>query len=103
MAVAVAMIWFALGCVEMFLFFAKVVSNENLTGYNVNATAIPDRNFTHDESVDSSTFALQKATDFDFSTSHTSYTITEVTNQQPFNVEPLPVSGHLPTPTIDGN
>ncbi|XP_077433953.1 tectonic-1-like isoform X2 [Vanacampus margaritifer] len=101
MAVAVAMFWFVLCCVYMFLLFAVVTPNENLTGYNVNLTAHPDRNFTHDESLDSSTFALAQATDFESYTLISSYNITKVPNGQPLNIETPTISDRLPTPVID--
>ncbi|XP_077389210.1 tectonic-1 isoform X3 [Festucalex cinctus] len=101
MAIAVAMIWFVLCCVYMFLLFAVVTSNENLTGYNVNLIAIPEQNFTHDESLDRSTFSLAQAIDFESSTSISSYNTTKVPNEHPFNIETLAVSDRLPTPVTD--
>ncbi|KAM9834742.1 probable RNA-directed DNA polymerase from transposon X-element isoform X11 [Syngnathus typhle] len=102
MEVAVAMIWFAFCCVYMVLFSAVVASKENFTGYDVNLTAITNRNLSHDESLDNSAFALPQTTDVDSFTSNSSYKATEVPNRQLFNIEVLqPVSGHLLTPTID--
>ncbi|XP_037118730.1 tectonic-1 isoform X8 [Syngnathus acus] len=102
MEVAVAMIWFAFCCVYMGLFSAVVASKENFTGYDVNLTAITNRNLSHDESLDNSAFALPQTTDVDSFTSNSSYKVTEVPNRQLFNIEVLqPVSGHLLTPTID--
>ncbi|XP_068508008.1 tectonic-1 isoform X4 [Syngnathus scovelli] len=102
MEVAVATIWFAFCCVYIGLLSAVVASKENFTGYDVNLAAITNRNLSHDESLDSSAFALPQTTDFDSFTSNSSYKVIEVPNQQLFNIEVLQaVSGGLLTPTID--
>ncbi|XP_057705498.1 tectonic-1 isoform X2 [Corythoichthys intestinalis] len=83
-----AMSWFIRCCVYRLIFFQfdGVTSDEN----NSIVADIHTRNVIPDESLQNSVFALAKA-------SESSMSIAENTNQQLFNIEPLPASGILPS------
>lgn len=98
MATSVKPYWPLLNPISIFFLFIDATCSENTTNYNFSVTVFGEKNATY---IDMDNFTTTIPTGFD-STTPLPSSSTEEPVQPALPAEPLPISGRLLTPVIDG-